>query len=95
MRIKETTEVGALRPETPVESRGPPQKTETTAPPAAQVAISIANARAAADAARSARLQEIRAAVERGTYKPDPGRIADQILEAAEINARLRTLLIP
>lgn len=42
---------------------------------------------------RSVRLQELEAQVQSGSYKPDAGRIAEQILAEAELNARIRSLL--
>jgi len=44
------------------------------------------------NAGRAARLRSIEAAVRSGAYHPSPGRIADEILAAAEIDARLRAL---
>ncbi len=46
-----------------------------------------------AGALRASKLEQIVAAVRKGVYRPDAGRIADQILQAAEIDARLRAML--
>jgi negative regulator of flagellin synthesis FlgM len=43
---------------------------------------------------RAEMLQAIEAAVRQGTYRPDPGRIAQQILNEAEVAARLQALLM-
>lgn len=51
-------------------------------------------ARRAGTGDRAARLKAIEAAVRQGTYLPDPGRIAQQILNEAEIAARLQALLM-
>lgn len=42
---------------------------------------------------RNAKLEAIEAAVRQGTYRPDPGRIAQEILNDAEITAALQALL--
>ncbi len=61
---------------------------------------SSAQVEAATTAARSAlgnkhdlRLSEIAAAVRNGTFKPDPQRIAQKILDDAELTAMLQTML--
>lgn len=48
----------------------------------------------AASSERATRLKELEAAVRQGNYKPDAGRIAERILEDAEITARLRASLL-
>ncbi len=57
-----------------------------------QVAQLAAAASRESNAGRAARLRSIEAAVRSGAYRPSPGRIADEILAAAEIDARLRAL---
>ena len=59
----------------------------------AKVAVAISQASASAGSARAAKLQAIEAAVRQGTYRPDPQRIATQILDDAELAARLQALL--
>ena len=59
----------------------------------AKIAATIAAAGQTALAGRSAKLQAIEAAVRQGTYKPDPQRIAQEILYEAELAARLQALL--
>lgn len=64
--------------------------------------VSVDQSRAAATVVDSARkhvvqsrpqrLSEIEAAVRNGTYRPDPGRVAEEILNAAETDAKLRAL---
>ena len=43
---------------------------------------------------RAAHLAALRAALENGTMKPDPQRIAQRLLTSAELDAQLRALLI-
>lgn len=50
-------------------------------------------ARTSASAARATRLRHIEDAVRSGSYKPNPSRVADDILAAAELEARLRTMM--
>ena len=38
---------------------------------------------------RSTRLQELEAAIRQGGYKPDAGQLAEKIVQAAEVDARL------
>jgi len=73
---------------------GQPEPTDTVSNgDAEKVARTVAVARQAAGVNRGARLQELEAAIKAGTYQPDAGRIADQILDAAQIDARLQALL--
>jgi anti-sigma28 factor (negative regulator of flagellin synthesis) len=60
---------------------------------AAKLADQVQVARMRAGGARSARLSQIEAAVRGGHYRPDPGQIAEQILNAAEVDATLQALL--
>ncbi len=82
-------EVGAVPQPTPSAPRrevsnSPADKVSTPALPAPSMAAS----------AREAQVREIVAAVKGGTYQhPTPQEIADQIVDAAEIDARLRALL--
>jgi hypothetical protein len=56
-------------------------------------AAAIASAASRASGTRAARLRELEAAVKSGNYRPDASQIADQILDAADVDARLRALL--
>jgi anti-sigma28 factor (negative regulator of flagellin synthesis) len=60
---------------------------------ASKLADQVQVARMRAGGARSARLSQIEAAVRGGHYRPDPGQIAEQILNAAEVDATLQALL--
>lgn len=73
--------------------------------PAPTDKVSVEQSRAAATVVDSARkhvaqsrpqrLSQIEAAVRSGTYRPDPGRVAEEILNAAEVDAKLRALFAP
>jgi anti-sigma28 factor (negative regulator of flagellin synthesis) len=41
---------------------------------------------------RSTRLQELEAAIRQGGYKPDAGQLAEKIVQAAEVDARLKVI---
>jgi len=53
----------------------------------------IATARAAVGGSRAVRLETIEAAVRQGLFKPDPQRIAQKIMDDAELTAVLQMLL--
>jgi flagellar biosynthesis anti-sigma factor FlgM len=100
MKVKETSSIPALPAggaEPPREGREPAARppdrvsTEQTA----RATAAIAAASVADGAARAARLRSIETAVQAGTYRPDPHRIAQQILDDAELSARLQAILPP
>ncbi len=53
----------------------------------------IATARGAAGGRRAARLDRLEAEVRSGSFRPDAGRVAAQILADAEVDARITALL--
>jgi anti-sigma28 factor (negative regulator of flagellin synthesis) len=48
--------------------------------------------KASMGADRTTRLQELEAAIRQGGYVPDAGRLAERIVQAAEVDARLRAI---
>lgn len=58
----------------------------------AEATQAAAAARQAAMQVRSARIADIEAAIRRGDYKPDPRRIAQEIINDAELMARIHVL---
>ena len=58
-----------------------------------KLADHVETAKQRAGGARAVRLSQIEAAVRGGHYRPDPGQIAEQILNAAEVDARLQAML--
>jgi len=50
-------------------------------------------AREAASQQRAAMLSDLEAAVRNGTYKPDPKRIAKEMLRSAEVTKQLQAML--
>jgi negative regulator of flagellin synthesis FlgM len=53
----------------------------------------VASAQRAAGGQRNARTEHLEADVRAGSYRPDPARVAQQILADAEIDARLSAML--
>jgi negative regulator of flagellin synthesis FlgM len=98
MKVTDASQIRALAPAKPPEpgrtlasersDAGDRVSTEDTA----KVAEAIAVASGGAGAARAAKLRDIEAAVRQGTYRPDPQRIAQQILDDAELAARLQAM---
>jgi len=68
-----------------------PDKVSTDS--SAQLAAASAATRAVASQDQSIRLEAIAQAVKNGTFQPDPERIAQRILDDAEITAMLQTML--
>ena len=95
MKISDTNAVAQVGI-TPRQAKpsGPADPTDTVSNEAAdKVARAVSVARQATGVNRSARLQELETAIKAGTYQPDVGRIAAQILDAAQLDARLQALL--
>lgn len=99
MKVNETksvTGVGAGPPVPEVrpvsrDAAGPTDKVSTDQ--AREVLRQVETARMSAGGARSARLRDIESAVRSGSYRPNPSRVAEEILAAAEIDARIRATL--
>ncbi len=58
-----------------------------------EMQAAIARAKSAAGDARAARLAEIEAEVRKGNYRPDPARIAQRIMDEAELLATIHAIL--
>lgn len=98
MKITDASQIKALSPTQPPEPgrapatvRDDPSDRVSTGE-SAKIAATIAQASQTASAGRSAKLQAIETAVRQGTYRPDPQRIAQEILDEAELAARLQAL---
>lgn len=97
MKVTDASHIKALAPgKLPDITRPAPAEREgdrVSTDDSAKVAAAVAQAAAAAGSARASHLQAIEAAVRQGTYRPDPQRIAQEILDDAELAARLQALL--
>ncbi|HWV37329.1 MAG TPA: flagellar biosynthesis anti-sigma factor FlgM [Vulgatibacter sp.] len=83
--------------------KGPVEKTPTEFPAgrdrvtidkSAELQQVVAAAREAATKVHSTKVAEIEAAIRQGLYKPDPQRIAQQILNQAEVSARIQAIFL-
>jgi negative regulator of flagellin synthesis FlgM len=100
MKVKDASELRGVEATRPSE---PKKKTESPSSSAASDKVSNevkAQVTAAANAARqqsgndrTVRLEAIEAAVRQGAFKPDPNRIAQRILDDAELTATIQALL--
>jgi len=57
-----------------------------------QVQAVVSAVQASLSSDRAARLQELENAIRQGGYSPDAGRLAEKIVQAAEVDARLRAI---
>jgi len=57
-----------------------------------QVAAVVQAVQASMGVNRAARLQELETAIRQGGYQPDVGQLAEKIVQAAEVDARLRAI---
>ena len=98
MKVTDTSEIKRFAPTTPSDGTrtGSAERPETedrvSTEESAQVKATVAAATRAAAGTHSAKLAAIAAAVTAGTYRPDPQRIAQQILDEAELAAKLQAL---
>lgn len=88
-RVEAGRAAGAQRPR----EAGAPAADRVTTESLERLGAAAAGARAGAAQDRTVRLEAIEAAVRQGTFRPDPQRIAQRILDDAELTARLRALL--
>src|SRR5690554_607612 len=94
--------IGAAEPIRRTTEQTPAQRQEGPAAPAssdrvstaasAGLEVAVRQARDEAVGARAAQLAAIEADVRKATYRPDPARIAEKILEDAELIARLHAM---
>jgi anti-sigma28 factor (negative regulator of flagellin synthesis) len=94
MKVTDTKPVGAVERiasgDAPVAAH-PHDKVDVRASREAQA--SVASARSAASSKRISRLKEIEQQVRSGGFKPNPSQVADEILQAAEVDAKLREMI--
>lgn len=100
MKVKSAGEIKPVDARRPDEAQRGSSAGRASAPPdtvstaeSAKLAAALATVRSQMGAARTAKLEAIEAAVRQGTYRPDPARIAQQILQDAEVSAALLALL--
>ena len=93
MKINETKEIVALRGVAGTGAQKIGAREDRVTAQATESALKAIAAVRQATGSRSARLDALAAAVEAGTYQPDPNLIAQEILEDAELIARLQAMI--
>jgi negative regulator of flagellin synthesis FlgM len=100
MKVADTSQIRALDPNRQGElsrtqkAEQPDTEDRVSTEQSARVAAAVAQVSLHAGAAdRAEMLRAVETAVRQGTYMPDPARIAERILEQAELAARLQALL--
>lgn len=99
MRVKDASEVRRIDATRTTESTRTPASAGSAASDKvsteskAELDAAAVAARQAAGQNRTIRLEAIEAAIRQGTFKPDPQRIAERILDDAELTAVLQSML--
>jgi negative regulator of flagellin synthesis FlgM len=98
MKVKDASEVRRVdasrtQDTRKAEAAGAPTADKVSRQGTAQVEAAVAAARQALGHNRTVRLEAIEAAVRNGTFRPDPARIAQRILDDAELTAVLQSML--
>ncbi len=94
MKINETKEIVAIRESVRADTAKVGAREDRVTAQATESALkAIAAVRQATGPSRSARLDALAASIEAGTYQPDPSAIAREILDDAELIARLQAIL--
>lgn len=81
----------AVDADTAQETAAPKDRVSVQATKEAEAAVAAAHR--AAGGRRAARAERLEAEVRSGAYRPDAGRVAEQLLADAEIDARISALL--
>ena len=96
MKVTDTSQITQLGVDTPVakprQASTPSGGVRVSTDDSARIAAAVASASSTAGSSHATRLEAIETAVRQGTYKPDPQRIAQEILDDAELAARLQAI---
>jgi negative regulator of flagellin synthesis FlgM len=101
MKVKDASELRGIEGNRPPEPKKDTARSSSASGTSDKVSTEVkAQVEAAANAARqvvgndrTVRLEAIEAAIRQGAFKPDPNRIAQSILEDAELTAKIQALL--
>jgi anti-sigma28 factor (negative regulator of flagellin synthesis) len=93
MKIRDIKEVAPLQAVTSPAAAPRNKEDRVSIEQTREIKETIERAKISAGAGRAAQLAAIEASVRNGTFKPNAQQIADKILQAAEVDARLRSLL--
>ena len=98
MKVTDTGGIERFAPSAPREgpragrTEGTEGQDRVSTEESAQLEAALAEASGATASGHAAKLQAIATAVKAGAYRPDPQRIAQQILDEAELAARLQAI---
>ncbi len=97
MMIKNTTSIGSVESTTskPPKEEAPARlRLDRVTTAEAQQALALAQSlKGKVGASHAAMLAQVEAAIRSGTYRPSAGQLANKLLDAAEIDARLQAML--
>jgi negative regulator of flagellin synthesis FlgM len=101
MKVKDASELRGIEANRPQEPKKDTARSSSASSTGDKVSTEVkAQIEAAASAARevagsdhTVRLAAIEAAIRQGAFKPDPNRIAQSILDDAELTAKIQALL--
>jgi negative regulator of flagellin synthesis FlgM len=99
MKVKDASELRGIEANRPPEPKKAPapatsaKSDKVSTGVKAQVEAAVEAAQKTLGNERTVRLEAIEAAVRQGAFKPDPQRIAQRILDDAELTAKLQALL--
>ena len=93
MKINETKAVADVGRVVAPEAATSAPKDRVTVSNSREVNSAISTAKSTQTADRPGRLKALEARVRAGEYHPDPSRVAEEILQDAEVDARLQSLL--
>jgi anti-sigma28 factor (negative regulator of flagellin synthesis) len=93
MKINETKPVADVGRVVPPDPPATTPRDRVTVDHSRDVNLAMVTSKASVAGGRAQRLQDLEAQVRAGNYHPDPSKVADEILQDAEIDARLQALI--
>ncbi len=100
MKVNSPSDIRPVDARKPADAQKPASTANAAAQPdkvttdeTARLTQAVEAVRAQVGAGQGAKLAAIENAIRQGTYRPDPARIAEQILQDAEISASLQAML--
>ena len=97
MMIKNTTSIGSVDSTTskPQKEEAPPRlRLDRVTTAEAQKTLALAESvRGQVGVSRTAMLAQVEAAIRSGTYSPSAGQLANKLLDAAELDAKIQAMM--
>jgi len=94
MKVNDTKEISPVEASTPSRAaEGPTRADKVSLGKAKEVQEAVTEARARAGVDRAAAVEQVVNAVRNGQYQANARQIADRIMQAAELDAKLRAML--